>query len=276
MSAVNLPPVPLMRETVFVPVNSAEGQPINALRQTASRTALVTFAVFFLPGLAAALLFKSATLFVVFFLVAMLCAAGAFAFRLRQPGLGQVAGSGFDAQTQQILRLYQPFLSKLQSGGFDAAAENIKAIVKGVAQVRAQAIQLFSIADETLAFYVARLVQVAEAKRLIGEERELKRLSERFQDRVKAFEERGETGSPERDSLRLELQSVQERLDKLEVLNKAALQMTADLQKLRGEIEWALVRNVAGDEASQRARAFLTESMEREQRVAHELASLGL
>jgi hypothetical protein len=262
----NLPPVPLMREFVLV-----QNQKATAGRG-ASYASIGVTVFFVVMGALVSSLMSKPSLFIVCTVLGFIVGLLIYFVGKNVPALKQNQGL-----EQVILAMYQPFLAKLNTGGFSAASESIKAIVRIAFVLHANAPHVFNAVDEGVRFFVLRLVQIADAKRLIGDERELKRQVERLQSAVNGRTEQSLVGREGQNSeaLLTQVSELQNRLDRLEQLNRAALQLTNEVHRLRAECENSLVGKVTGDDA-QRAALLLRENLDREKRVASELAQLGL
>ena len=265
----NLPPVPLMRE--YVPVGTASIQPTSqAPVKTAS--AAMSVAVFVVPamvGFFLAMFTGNKMLFLALLIFGIVASVGTYFMR---SVLGARLGGSLE---NQVLRAYQPVVARIYGGGFEAAADSAKSIIKISLALRPGQPQIFAIADESLRFFLERLAAIADAKKILGDEREIKRRVERLQALVKDHLKAGQP--PEKDQgLHAEISDLEARLAKLEALHRGALQLTTEIAKLRADCESALVRNVTGTEADQTAARLLRERIEREKRVAVELAQLGL
>lgn len=257
-------PVPLMRD--YVQVGSAST--VVASKTASAAMSVAVFVVPALIGFAVAMVTGNKMIFLVLLVAGIVASAVSYFLRNLLPAKG-------GSPENQILRAYQPVLAQISSGGFEASVDSTKTIVKISLALREGQPQIFGIADESVKFFLERLAAIANAKKILGDEREMKRRVERLQNLVQQHLKANQP--PEQDQgLRAEITDLESRLAKLEDLHRAALQLTTELSKLRADCESALVQNVTGTAADQTAARLLRERIECEKRVALEMAQLGL
>ena len=250
-------PVPLARQVLEQPVKT-NSFPVNQL---------LGFLVAINMAVAVALyIFASPAL------TAVWVGCGVVVLSLAYIALKKFADPNATADNSSLLaQAYQPHFQLLYRAGYEKAIEHSKAIARGLDPLKKNFPQLFGVIDETHVYVLQRLCSLAETQLLVGEKTQLKRKLERVQHKLQTGI--GENAM-EKKAFEMEVAELDDKLNKVEKLQEAALGLTQDLHRLVKEIEDNMMQKAVGSEAD-RAKLLLLEKIEIEKRVAEELKLLG-
>jgi hypothetical protein len=249
---------------------TADGVPLGP-----ALSALVVFMIAVVIGFALTLVFSIKTLFLFALVAGILLAVLTFftADRVMHllPGFHP-----FD----RVVGRYHPYLQRMSTAGFEAAAEHAKAIVRLAISVTKTQPSVFRACDESLHFFMAKMVNISDAKSLLGDDGDLRRQFGQLQTSIHShmqLESSGKRPTPlEKASLDTQFTTIQSRLDRMEEINRAALSLTTELLALRKALEEAVTEQLTGEAEVRRGSEMLKLQLTREQRLTFELRQLGL
>jgi hypothetical protein len=180
----------------------------------------------------------------------------------------------------RVLSNFAPYIKQLTSAGFDAAADNSLALIRLGFHLEESRKEVFPVIDEGLRFYLTRLIQIANARQRLGDNEQLNSQFSELQDSLihqMRQTQSGKTPSPEQTKkLDTQVNGIQGKLDRIETLNRVALQLTNDLSKLRNASEELMNQSLPPQQIQQRGALILAEQLEREKRMTPELQRLNL
>jgi hypothetical protein len=179
-----------------------------------------------------------------------------------------------------VLATFAPYIKQLTTAGFDAAADNSLALIRLGFHLEQTRKEVFPVIDEGLRFYLTRLIQIANARQRLGDNEQLNSQFSELQDSLihqMRQTQSGKAPSPEHSKkLDTQVNGIQGKLDRIETLNRVALQLTSDLSKLRNASEELMTPSLLPQQIQQRAAKILAEQLEREKRMTPELQRLNL